>query len=140
MTEALTGAIMEIAISIVGLVAAVVVGYIGRTAKRTLDSKQVRRYSEALRNFDEDLYASLADLGAAVEEKIRDSATDYHESDRYRMLEGATLEHANQFGRKTGVNVEFTAEDLEALVRAAMREGRVAWERAYGASGAKAAP
>lgn len=131
MNEAITNAVMEIAIAVVGLVVAAVVGYVGRAVKRALDSEEVRRYSEALKNFDEDLYASLTDLGVAVEEKIRDDATSFTEGDRYHLIRKSIIREANNFARKSGVNAEFNEEKIDALTRAAIREGGRAWEKAH---------
>lgn len=134
MEQIATDVVLQVAAAVLSLVVSVVVTYVGIAAKRVLDSKQTREWSEALRNFDEDLYASLEDLGAAVEEKIRDEATSFTRSDRYDMVTDAILEKANSFSKKTGVNAEFSEEHLDALVRAAMREGRDAWERSYGSA------
>lgn len=129
MTEAITAGIMEIAIAIVGLVVAAVVGYVGTAAKKVLDSKQVREYSEAVKNFDEDMYASLVDLGASIEDKIRDEASNLIESDRYNAVKEAIVQKASIYASKTGVKVQFSEEELDALVNTAIREGKSAWRR-----------
>lgn len=132
MTEALTGALVEVAIAVVSFVVAGITAYLGTAAKKLADSKQVREYSEALKAFDEDIYRAAIEIGAAMESRVRSEAEGFTESDRYRGIRESLLRYAEEVGEKTGVRTDLSEEHIDTLVQTAIREGREAWRMSYG--------
>lgn len=138
MQEALSSIIAELALALLALVATVIGAYAARGGKAIrdwLESRSIDQWSAGLGNFYPPLERFALQLGELAEELVRDSLNDLTDADRYQFVEDAIMEFAESFEERTGVKWRPSSEEVDALVRRAIREGQKSFEENfYGAA------
>ena len=109
------------------LLATVVAGAIVAAAKflkDLKDSRRVRDYAQAIRDWNEPLYWMAQYLAEAAEEKISDTADRLQERGRYGYVYEGVAAFAEEIAHRAGVKVELSPQQLEAIVRSAIADVR----------------
>lgn len=101
------------------LVAAVLIASV-KFLKDLKDSRQVRDYAQAIRDWNEPLYWMAQYLAEAAEEKILDTADQLDERGRYDYVYQGVADFAEEIAHRAGVKVELSPAQLEAVVRSAI--------------------
>jgi hypothetical protein len=123
-----TEAVMQLATALLAVVIPVVVAYVGYYAKRALEALEVKKYAEALREYDMALYARLMDAGKVAVELAHDRAEAFTESEIKPYLYAQAEEVSRSFSEKAGVRVDLSRERVDALIELAVREAEKAWK------------
>ncbi|MGB3682523.1 MAG: hypothetical protein WA990_08540 [Rubrobacteraceae bacterium] len=130
MQEAISAVITELALALLALVATVIGAYGakgGKAVKDFLESRSVERWSAGLANFSPLLHRFALQVGELAEELVRDAASDLIDPGRYDFVKSAVLKYASEFEERTGVKWRPSEEELDSLIRRAIREGRIAF-------------
>jgi uncharacterized membrane protein len=124
---------MELMIGLVALAATIIGAYLGTGARKVQRSKEAQNYARAIEEFSGPLWAVLVALGTAAVERLEDEADEFAEGDRYDYIKAGLLDFIHQYAHKTGVKADelISEEQLDALIRTALVEGRKAFKEAF---------
>jgi hypothetical protein len=122
-----TEAVMQLAVALIGVLVPLIVAYVAFYVQKALKALEVKKYAEALREYDMALYDALAEAGRAAVAKARDEAEEFASSDIRPFLYRQAAEVSRSFSKKAGVRVDLNEQRVDALVELAVREAEEAW-------------
>lgn len=124
----ITSVVVEVAGALLAILVPVILAYVGYWAKRALAALETKRYADALREYDVELYARLMDAGRAAIGMAKDRAVSFTEAEVKPFLYKTAQEVSDAFSSKTGVRVDLNEKRVDALIAIAIESAKRAYE------------
>ena len=120
----ITELLMQVATALIGVLVPLVAGVVGYYAQKALKALEVKKYAEALREYDAALYERLVEAGHVALAMARDRTILFGEENIQPYLYRQAAEVSRAFSEKTGVRVDLNEERINVLIKLAMIEAK----------------
>lgn len=124
-----TEVIMQLATAALAVAIPVIVAYLAYYAKLALKALETKKYAEALKSFDAELYVRLSEAGQVALEMAADKAVSFGQRDVKPYLYKIASETSKAFREKAGVRIDLNQQRVDTLIELAIREAKKAIEQ-----------
>lgn len=120
MNEVLTSTVTQALIILIPIIITTIVALIAAKLRTFLDSKTVKNYTEAIREYDQTLYDSMESVAHNALSRVDDPNDPLIEGMVKDLLHTTFLKASKELRTKTGVTRKFTIEEVNGIVNSSI--------------------